>query len=209
MSGEWLICDNPAVVERHNAKVYGKPSVGSPPMSVPHLDTRIIDGKKCLLFGPFAGMSTKFLKNGSYTDFFKSIRLSNIGVMLDAGARNLPLTKYLAKELIKGPTARFNVLKTYYPMANKADWKLAVAGQRVQVIKKVDGKGVIEFGTEIVSSKDGSLACLLGASPGASTSVSIMLDLMEKCLDLDEDETSTLVGMIPSYSKILLALLDN
>jgi len=205
VSGEWLICDNPEVVEKHNAKVYGKPSVGAPPMSVPHLDTRIIDGKKCLLFGPFAGMSTKFLKNGSYTDFFKSIRLSNIGVMLDAGARNLPLTKYLAGELMKGPTARFNVLKSYYPLANKADWKLAVAGQRVQVIKEVDGKGVIEFGTEIVSSKDGSLACLLGASPGASTSVKIMIDLLEKCFGLEDIEKERLTEMIPSYGEKLLA----
>lgn len=199
VSGEWLICKNQDVVERHNAKVYGRPSVGSPPMSVPHLDTRIIDGEKCLLFGPFAGMSTKFLKNGSYTDFFKSIRLSNIGIMLDAGARNLPLTKYLAKELIKGPTARFNVLKSYYPKANKKDWQLSVAGQRVQVIKQVDGKGVIEFGTEIVTSKDGSLACLLGASPGASTSVSAMLEVLEKCFVDELENSDTLSQYIPTY----------
>lgn len=205
VSGQWLICDNPEIVEQHDAKVYGKPSVGAPPMSVPHLDTRTINGKKCLLFGPYAGFSTKFLKKGSWMDFFKSIRLSNIGVMLDAGARNLPLTKYLMSELFKGPKARFKVLQDYYPNAKQEDWKLAVAGQRVQVIKKENGKGVIEFGTEIVSSADGSLACLLGASPGASTSVKAMLDVIDTCFK-DKSYYSTwkykLEEMIPTYKNI-------
>lgn len=181
VSGQWLICDNQKIVKQHKAKVYGKPSVGAPPMSVPHLDTRTIDGRECLLFGPYAGFSTKFLKKGNWKDFFKSIKLSNIGVMLDAGARNFPLTKYLMSELFKGNRARFKVLQDYYPNANKEDWKLATAGQRVQVIKKENGKGVIEFGTEIVTSADGSLACLLGASPGASTSVKAMLEVIETC----------------------------
>lgn len=200
VSGEWLICDNPAIVKQHRAKVYGRPSAGSPPMSTPHLDIRNINGKKCLLFGPYAGMSTKFLKDGKWTDFFKSIRLSNIGVMLDAGARNLPLTKYLMKELFKSKYGRFKVLQEYYPKAKEEDWKPAIAGQRVQVIKKEDGKGVIEFGTEVVSSEDGSLACLLGASPGASTSVNIMLDLINKCFKTDNDIQIQLSKMIPSYN---------
>lgn len=181
VSGQWLICDNQKIVQQHKAKVYGKPSIGAPPMSTPHLDIRTINGKECLLFGPYAGFSTKFLKKGSWMDFFKSIKFSNIGVMLDAGARNLSLTKYLISELFKGNRARFKVLQDYYPNAKKEDWKLSIAGQRVQVIKKEHGKGVIEFGTEIVTSADGSLACLLGASPGASTSVKAMLDVIDTC----------------------------
>lgn len=213
VSGEWLICDKPEIVEQHKGKVYGRPSVGSPPMSTPHLDVRFIDGKKVLLFGPYAGMSTKFLKNGKWTDFFKSIRLSNIGVMLDAGARNLGLTKYLISELFKSKNGRFKMLQEYYPKAKQEDWKPAIAGQRVQVIKKVNGKGVIEFGTEIVSSEDGSLACLLGASPGASTSVNIMIGLLDKCFVLDEEAKTKLSEMIPSYTciskKIVVPLLND
>ncbi len=201
VSGEWLICDNQAVVEKHFSKVYGRPSVGSPPMSTPHLDLRTINGKKCLLFGPYAGMSTKFLKYGHWTDFFKSIKLNNISVLLDAGIRNLGLTKYLMTELFKSKAGRFSVLKEYYPNANPLDWKTSVAGQRVQVIKRVNGKGVIEFGTELVTAKDGSLACLLGASPGAATSVKVMLDVIDACFDLDENAKEKLTKMIPSYSK--------
>jgi malate dehydrogenase (quinone) len=200
VSGEWLICKNPEVVNKHKAKVYGKPSIGSPPMSVPHLDTRVINGETCLLFGPYAGMSTKFLKHGSNWDWFKSIRLYNIRTMISAGLRNMGLNKYLALELMKGKKARFNVLKSYYPNADKKDWKLLVAGQRVQIIKNVDGKGVIEFGTEIVSSEDGSLACLLGASPGASTSVKIMVDLMNQCFTLDDNVKNKIAEMVPSYN---------
>lgn len=209
VSGEWLICDNPEVVNKHNAKVYGMPEIGAPPMSTPHLDTRIINGKKCLLFGPFAAMSTKFLKNGSYADFFKSIRMDNIGVLLDAGYRNMSLNKYLAKELLKGKTARIKELMKYYPLANPKDWKKSVAGQRVQIIKKVNGKGVIEFGTEIVSSADGTLSALLGASPGASTSVKIMIDLMEKCFKLTMDEKAAIAKLIPTYDEKLVAELKN
>ena len=170
-------------------------------MSTPHLDLRTINGKQCLLFGPYAGMSTKFLKHGSWTDFFKSIRLNNIGVLLDAGARNLGLTKYLMKELFKSKAGRFKVLKEYYPNANPKDWKTSVAGQRVQVIKRVNGKGVIEFGTELVTAKDGSLACLLGASPGAATSVKVMLDVIETCFMLDATTKEKLAAMIPTYGK--------
>lgn len=205
VSGQWLICDNPEVVSQHEAKVYGKPSIGAPPMSTPHLDTRTINGKKCLLFGPYAGLSTKFLKKGHWLDFFKSIRLSNIGVMLDAGARNISLTRYLISELFKTKSSRFKVLQDYYPNAKKEDWKLAVAGQRVQVIKKENGKGVIEFGTEIVSSADGSLAALLGASPGASTSVKAMLDVLDKCFKDKEyyAEWQTKINeIIPSHNGI-------
>ena len=182
VSGQWLKCLNPAVIARHEAKVYGKAAVGSPPMSVPHLDTRQINGRQELLFGPYAGFSTKFLKKGSYADLFRSIELGNIRPLLFAGARNLPLTKYLIGQVLQTPEERIAALREYYPEAHPDDWQLEVAGQRVQVIKK-DKKegGVLEFGTEVVTSADGSIAALLGASPGASTAVSIMLDLVQRC----------------------------
>ena len=182
VSGQWLKCQNPEVIARHEAKVYGKPAVGSPPMSMPHLDTRQINGRKELLFGPYAGFSTKFLKKGSYTDLFKSIELGNIRPLLYAGARNLGLTRYLIGQVLQTPAERTAALREYYPDANPADWQLEVAGQRVQVIKK-DKKegGVLEFGTEMVTAADGSIAALLGASPGASTAVAIMFDLVQKC----------------------------
>jgi malate dehydrogenase (quinone) len=162
--------------------VYGKASVGSPPMSVPHLDTRQINGRKELLFGPYAGFSTKFLKQGSYADLFRSIELGNIRPLLYAGARNIPLTKYLIGQVLQTPEQRIAALREYYPGAKPEDWQLETAGQRVQVIKK-DKKqgGVLEFGTEVVTAADGSIAALLGASPGASTAVSIMLDLVQRC----------------------------
>ncbi|QNL52159.1 malate:quinone oxidoreductase [Olivibacter sp. SDN3] len=182
VSGQWLRCTNPAIVAKHEAKVYGKAAVGSPPMSVPHLDTRIIDGKKALLFGPYAGFSTKFLKNGSWLDLPSSIKINNIRPMLAAGLDNLKLTKYLINQVRQSSDDRIDALKEYVPTARKDDWELEIAGQRVQVIKKdpVHG-GVLEFGTEVVSSADGSLSALLGASPGASTSVSIMVKLLQKC----------------------------
>jgi malate dehydrogenase (quinone) len=210
VSGQWLKCTNPAIIEQHQAKVYGKASVGAPPMSVPHLDTRLIDGKKALLFGPYAGFSTKFLKNGSFLDLPLSIKATNIGPMLSAGYRNLPLTKYLIDQVRQSPEDRLDALKEYFPGAEMGDWELEVAGQRVQVIKKdlKNGGGVLEFGTEVVSSADGSIAALLGASPGASTAVSIMLDLLQRCF---KNKVNTpewqqkLKEMIPSYGKSLSA----
>lgn len=210
VSGQWLKCVNPDVIEQHQAKVYGKASVGAPPMSVPHLDTRMIDGKKALLFGPYAGFSTKFLKNGSYLDLPLSIKAANIGVMLSAGFRNMPLTKYLIDQVRQSPEDRLEALKEYFPNAVMADWELEVAGQRVQVIKKdvKNGGGVLEFGTEVVAAGDGSIAALLGASPGASTAVSIMLDLLQRCF---KDKINTpewkqkLTEMIPSYGQSLAA----
>ncbi|WBO85450.1 malate:quinone oxidoreductase [Hymenobacter yonginensis] len=182
VSGQWLKCTNPAVIARHDAKVYGKASVGSPPMSVPHLDSRMIDGRKELLFGPYAGFSTKFLKTGSYLDLPGSIQLSNLRPMIMAGLKNLPLTKYLIQQVRQSPQDRVAALREYMPEAQSQDWELAVAGQRVQVIKKDEKQGgVLEFGTEVVTSADGSIAALLGASPGASTAVSIMVHLVQKC----------------------------
>jgi malate dehydrogenase (quinone) len=205
ISGQWLKCNNEQVINQHAAKVYGKADVGSPPMSVPHLDTRIINDKKELLFGPFAGFSTKFLKNGSYFDLPKSIEWDNLGPMLAAGWHNLPLTKYLVQQVTQSDEDRFAALQQYYPEADMKDWELVIAGQRVQVIKKDEKEGgVLEFGTELVCSADGSIAGLLGASPGASTSVSVMLKVLKNCFakDFASDEwQEKLKQMIPTFDK--------
>jgi malate dehydrogenase (quinone) len=207
VSGQWLKCINATIIEKHHAKVYGKATVGSPPMSVPHLDTRIINGKQELLFGPFAGFSTKFLKNGSYLDLIKSIELDNIKPMLYAGWHNMPLTKYLIEQVMQSDEDRLDALKVYFPNAKMEDWELLEAGQRVQVIKKDDDEGgILEFGTEIISTEDGTLACLLGASPGASTAVAIMLEVLNRCF-IDEMKSTEwqekLKLMIPSFGNSL------
>jgi len=182
VSGQWLKCTNPEVIAKHEAKVYGKASVGSPPMSVPHIDSRMINGKKELLFGPFAGFSTRFLKTGKYSDLPKSLKPSNIYPMLAAGYKNIPLTKYLIEQVRQSPEDRMNALREYVPSAKNKDWKLERAGQRVQVIKKDEKEGgILEFGTEVITTADGSLSVLLGASPGASTAVSIMIDVIGRC----------------------------
>ncbi|RYX84829.1 malate dehydrogenase (quinone) [bacterium] len=207
VGGIWLKCTNPEVIAKHSTKVYGKASVGAPPMSVPHLDTRVIDGKKELLFGPYAGFSTKFLKKGSLLDLPLSIRPSNIFPMLAVGKDNIPLTMYLVNQVRQSPDDRLAALREYYPEAKKEDWKLEIAGQRVQVIKKDPKKGgVLEFGTEVVSAADGSLAALLGASPGASTTLSIMLTLLEKCYKdqfKSAEWQAKLREMLPSYGQSL------
>lgn len=207
VSGQWLKCVNPAVIERHNAKVYGKAAVGSPPMSVPHLDTRMIDGKKALLFGPYAGFSTRFLKKGSLLDLPLSIKVNNIYPMISAGLQNIPLTKYLIHQVRQSDDQRLEALREYLPNARMEDWELESAGQRVQVIKKdAEHGGVLEFGTEVVSAADGSIAALLGASPGASTAVSIMLSLLERCFPAHvctADWQQKLQKMVPSYGSSL------
>ncbi|MDB5202320.1 MAG: malate:quinone oxidoreductase [Ferruginibacter sp.] len=207
ISGQWLRCLNETVIEKHRAKVYGKASVGAPPMSVPHLDTRVIDGKKELLFGPYAGFSTKFLKNGSFLDLPRSIEWDNIFPMLSAGWHNLSLTKYLVQQVSQSMGDRIEALKEYFPEAQAEDWELAIAGQRVQVIKKdKEEGGILEFGTEIVASADGSIAALLGASPGASTAVSAMLDVIEKCFPEKLSSASwqaKLKELLPSYGQSL------
>lgn len=203
ISGQWLICHNPEVIKRHAAKVYGKAAIGAPPMSVPHLDTRWIDGQQALLFGPFAGFSTKFLKNGSYWDLPASIEWANMFPMLAAGWQNLPLTKYLIQQISQSQEDRLEALRAYYPQARAEDWELAIAGQRVQVIKKDAKKiGVLEFGTELVCAADGSLAALLGASPGASTAVTAMLDVLKQCFPEEMKSAvwkGILKNMVPSY----------
>lgn len=207
VGGLWLKCHNKNLIQDHRAKVYGKASVGAPPMSVPHIDTRVIDGKKELLFGPFAAFSTKFLKNGSLMDLPKSIKLDNAIPMIFAGLKNMPLTKYLIEQLRLSPEDRLVSLQEYVPSARLEDWELKEAGQRVQVIKKdKEQGGVLEFGTEVVVSADGTVAALLGASPGASTAAAIMMGMLSKCFKKEfktDAWQSKLKEMSPSFGVAL------
>ena len=178
ISGQFLCAKNPEIAERHLAKVYGQAALGAPPMSVPHLDTRYVAGERYLLFGPYAGWSSKFLRSGSRFDLVASCRRHNLKPMLSAGLKNLGLVKYLIGELAKTQSQRVDALRQFYPQAEGGDWRLITAGQRVQIIKATANGGALQFGTEVVTSADRSLAGLLGASPGASTAVPIMLQLL-------------------------------
>ncbi|HHT0900982.1 TPA: malate dehydrogenase (quinone) [Klebsiella pneumoniae] len=203
VGGQFLVCENPEVVNHHLAKVYGQAEVGAPPMSVPHIDTRIIDGKRVVLFGPFATFSTRFLKNGSLWDLLASTNTSNILPMLNVGLDNFDLVKYLISQVMQKDKDRLAALCEYYPEARKEDWRLWQAGQRVQIIKRDAKKGgVLRLGTEVVSDDEGTVAALLGASPGASTAAPIMLKLMEKVF---KDKVNSpewqakLKAIIPTY----------
>jgi malate dehydrogenase (quinone) len=208
VSGLWLVCKNQEVIKQHHAKVYGKAAIGAPPMSVPHLDTRIINGEPALLFGPYAGFTTKFLKEGSFLDLLGSVKTNNVKPIMAAGIQNVDLTKYLIGEVFQSQKSRIKSLQEYFPTAKAEDWYLAKAGQRVQIIKNCDKKGgKLEFGTEIVTAKDGSLAALLGASPGASTSAQAMITIIERCFS-DRMQTtewkSKMKDMVPSYGQSLI-----
>ncbi len=201
VSGEFLRTSKPEVVAKHQAKVYGKAAVGAPPMSVPHLDTRVVQGSSSLMFGPYAGFSPRFLKFGSFFDLFRSIRWHNLLPMIKAGLRNLDLTLYLIQQLIARPKTKFNDLLDFFPDADPRDWEKLVAGQRVQVIRP---DGVLQFGTEVIAAKDGSIAGLLGASPGASTAAPIMLQVLERCFpDRMADWAPALAAMVPSHGSPL------
>lgn len=209
VSGIWLRCDSEAIVSQHEAKVYGMASVGSPPMSVPHLDTRIIDGKRSLLFGPYAGFSTKFLKHGSWLDLFKSIRWGNLLPLAAVGLSNFNLVTYLVDQVLQSKKDRFDTFRDFYPTVDPKDWYLEVAGQRVQIIKKDKIKtGILEFGTEIVEATDSSIVALLGASPGASTAASIMIQVIERMAPtglLPADWQARMQTIIPSYGDSLIS----
>ncbi|MFB8006571.1 malate dehydrogenase (quinone) [Nocardia sp. NPDC056000] len=181
VSGLFLRCKNPALIAQHEAKVYGQASVGAPPMSVPHLDTRVINGERGLLFGPYAGWTPKFLKDGKNTDLFKSVKPNNLFSMLGVGVTELSLVNYLVGELLKSQAGRVDAMAEFLPRADGHDWDLIIAGQRVQVIRRKGAGGVLELGTAVVAAEDGTIAGLLGASPGASTCVSAMLDVMKRC----------------------------
>ncbi|KAA9395680.1 malate:quinone oxidoreductase [Kocuria coralli] len=205
VSGMWLRNTRPEIAEQHNAKVYGQASVGAPPMSVPHLDTRYENGKKSLLFGPYGGFKPNFLKQGSLLDLPRSVRTDNLYPMTRAGLANLDLVKYLISELLKNKTQRVEALQEYYPTADGDEWELVHAGQRVQVMRKDKEKGgVLQFGTELITAGDGSIAGLLGASPGASTAVPIMLDLLKQCFPNRHDSwQGRLTELIPAYGRTL------
>ncbi len=204
VSGQWLVTHNPELIAQHKVKAYTQATVDAPPMSVPHLDLRIIDGQEALLFGPFAGFSTKFLKEGSYLDLPESVNFKNIRSLFGAWWHNLPLTRYLIQQVAMTKSQRLAHLRDFIKDAKEEDWELKVAGQRVQVIKK-DAKdgGKLEFGTEVVVNKNGTIASLLGASPGASTSVYAMLDVLERCFPDRMTDGGKWIAkikeMIPSY----------
>ncbi|WP_368656849.1 malate dehydrogenase (quinone) [Pantoea agglomerans] len=207
VGGSFLVTENKAIAARHLAKVYGQASTGAPPMSVPHLDTRYLDGKRVVLFGPFATFSTKFLKNGSLFDLLSTTTTHNIVPMTDVGMDNFDLVKYLVGQVMLTEEDRFEALKEYYPDAKKEDWKLIQAGQRVQIIKKdADKGGVLKLGTEIVTDQQKTVAALLGASPGASTAAPIALSVMQKLFPEEfksAEWQAKIHKMIPGYGQKL------
>nr|WP_273542470.1 malate dehydrogenase (quinone) [Mammaliicoccus vitulinus] len=207
ISGAFLVCNNPKVVREHNAKVYGKEPPGTPPMTVPHLDRRYIQGKESLLFGPFAAIGPKFLKNGSNLDLFKSINRSNVVTMLSSGVKNLSLVKYSIQQVLQRKEDRMKELRRFVPNAKDEDWDIHIAGKRVQVIKDTEehGRGFIQFGTEVVNSEDHTVIALLGESPGASTSVSVALEVIEKNFpQYIESWEPKIKEIIPSYGESLI-----
>lgn len=206
VSGLFMACHKPDIVAQHHAKVYGQAPIGAPPMSVPHLDTRVIDKKESLFFGPFAGFSPKFLKFGSVFDLLNCVKPHNLATMSAAGVKNFTLIKYLINQLMLSKEDRMEALRDFIPKAKSEDWDLLVTGQRVQILKNTAaGNGIVQFGTEVISSADGSIAALLGASPGASTVVTIMLEVMKKCFPQHiKAWEPKLKEMIPSYGMSLL-----
>lgn len=208
IGGQWLVCDNPAVVQKHKAKVYGQALDAAPTMAVPHLDRRILDGKETLLFGPFAAWTTKFLhQKGSATDLPRSIRPSNLATLVRIGLSNLDLIKYLVQQGTQSMSTRLETLHIFYPDAQAEDWRLIDAGIRVQAIKKKDGQaGIVHYGTEVITSRDRTISALLGASPGASVSVNIVLNVIKKCLPYllqNEAARARMKEMIPSWDEDL------
>ena len=205
VSGQFLRTTNPDLAQGHHAKVYGKPPVGAPPMSVPHLDTRVVDGKPSLMFGPYAGFSPRFLKAGHLTDLPMSLRPNNLFSMLGVGLNSMPLTVYLVKELMKSRDQRVEGLLEFAPSIDGDDFELITAGQRVQTIRRNGLSGTLEFGTCTVSHSDGTIAGLLGASPGASTAVAAMVDVLESCFpERLAAWRPRLVDMMPSYGTDLM-----
>ena len=200
VSGEFFRCTNPDLIGEHQAKVYGQAAVGAPPMSVPHLDTRVINHNKGLLFGPYAGWSPKFLKSGKITDLPATVKPGNLIPMMSIAPQEFGLLKYLISELSATFGDRVETLSEFVPRADGGDWELITAGQRVQVIRKTGIGGSLEFGTAVVAAGDGTIAGLLGASPGASTAVPAMLSVLEQCFPTDYQRWSgKLAEMIPSF----------
>jgi malate dehydrogenase (quinone) len=204
VGGKFLRTDNPRLTAAHQAKVYGLPPLGAPPMSVPHLDTRVIHGKPWLLFGPFAGWSPRFLKQGEITDLPESVTPNNLAAIVNVGLTQWGLVRYLIGQLLLSDAERVDALREFAPGAVDSDWELNVAGQRVQVICSAQGKGVLDFGTTVLSSADGTIAGLLGASPGASIAVTAMLEVMQRCFsDRYQSWLPRLTQMVPSLGREL------
>jgi malate dehydrogenase (quinone) len=204
IGGQWLVCDDPAIIARHEAKVYGQNLPEAPTMAMPHLDTRMLDGRKTLLFGPFAKWTTRFLhRTGSLTDLPYSIRPHNLATLLKIGATNLPLVRYLVRQGAQTMEDRMRVLRIFWPAAQAKDWRLVDAGIRVQAIKRTDGEtGIVHYGTEVLTSDDRTLSALLGASPGASTSVHIVTEVIVRCfpkLLVGEQGRQRMQTLIPTY----------
>jgi malate dehydrogenase (quinone) len=206
IGGQWLVCDNPEVVAKHQAKVYGQALDAAPTMAVPHLDTRILDGKQTLLFGPFAAWTTKFLhKKGSFGDLPRSVKPDNLATLINIGIHNLDLVKYLVQQGTQSMTDRLEVLHVFYPAAREEDWRLIDAGIRVQAIKKTDGEaGIVHYGTEVISSADRSISALLGASPGASVCVNIVSEVIKTCfpnLLASPEGKARMKAMLPTFDE--------
>ena len=149
----------------------------------------------------YAGFSTKFLKRLDVRPAM-SLRPDNILPLLAVARDNFPLEEYLVGQVLQSSSHRFKALREFYPTMKEKDWELDVAGQRVQIIKKDRlHTGTLEFGTEIVAASDSSLVALLGASPGASTAVWIMVHMLENCFhkELVGHWVPKLTEMIPSY----------
>ncbi|MFZ5496963.1 MAG: malate dehydrogenase (quinone) [Verrucomicrobiota bacterium] len=204
IGGHWLVCDKPEIVARHQAKVYGQNLPEAPTMAIPHLDTRILDGKRTLLFGPFAAWTTRFLhRTGSWTDLPATVKPHNVTTLLKIAATNLPLVRYLIQQGTQSMADRMRVLRLFYPRAQEGDWQLKDGGIRVQAIKKTDGEaGIVHFGTEVLTSADGSMSALLGASPGASVCVNIVTEVIRKSfphLTEGEEGRKRLQALIPTY----------
>jgi malate dehydrogenase (quinone) len=154
------------------------------------------------MFGPFASWTTRFLRHsGGWTDLPRSVRSHNVVALARAGLQNRSLVQYLVREGFQDMESRLRSVRRFYPNARVEDWRLVEAGIRVQAIKKSD-RGAVYFGTEVFSSSDRSLAALLGASPGASVSVSVALEVIRTCLPhlLEGVEARDRMGqMIPSH----------
>lgn len=182
ISGKFLKSENPEVVAQHQVKVYGQAPIGAPPMSVPHLDARVIDGKRSVLFGPFAGAIPRFLTNGTNWDFVQGLKPDNLWPLVTMGVANLNLLGFLLRDLTASKSSKIDQLRDFLPLVDEADWDDLVAGQRAQIVKPAsNGHGELQFGTEVITSNEGTLAGVLGASPGASTAVSIALDVLQRC----------------------------
>lgn len=205
VSGQFLVCTNPEIIARHDAKVYGKSQVNAPPMAMPHLDTRMVNGQRALLFGPYAGFSPKFLKRGSWFDLLRSVHFDNLVTLLTVARKEMALTLYLINEIRQSADDRIETLRDFIPTASKADWTLIHAGMRVQTLKRTSRwSGSLEFGTEVVAARDGTIAGLLGASPGASTAPSIMLNVIQRCFPQEYAEWEPkLSQLVPSIGRSL------